>query len=157
MAAMDELKVLYANYAEKAEQVRKKASPLAGFLGFGDDPKRHGCHDAFYEAAEQWVRDFADTNPNTEEITAVVKWLLEEPNNHRDRECYWYMFAAQGLAMPLIPKLPQDVCGEFYDWYGTAYPVQERMPVQQQVYKLLQKQSGRKKTRDSIFQKIFGK
>jgi hypothetical protein len=155
MAALDELKELYAKYAEKAEQVRKKASPIAGMFGFGDDPRRHSCHDDFYEAVEHWVADFMDSAPETDEIVAVTRWILEEPNNHQGKECYWYMYAAHGLTSPVIPKLPQDVCSQLRAWYGSTYSVRERMPVQQQVYKLLQKHSGQKCARDSIFQKIF--
>ena len=69
----------------------------------------------------------------------TVNWILRAADGCRDRETYWYMYAAQAHALPLIPGMTQEDCRVLLDWYDGAYPPRDRMPVQEQVYKALKK------------------
>ena len=129
---------IYSAYYEKAAEVRKKALPFAGLWGFGDDPRKHPCHDAFYEAAEAWVKEFLAAEPDPDRTLAVVKHILGEALAHENnKDVYWYLYAAHGLTMELIPRLRTEDCGELFRWYDASYPRRVRFPVQQQVWKLL--------------------
>lgn len=135
---MNELKELYARYYEKAAKVRKKAPPFAGLWGFGDDPRKHPCHEAFYEAVEAWVKDFLAAQPDAAQTLAAVKYILGEALAHEDhKDVYWFLYAAHGLTLDLIPRLEQADCRELFVWYDASYPRRVRFPVQQQVWKLL--------------------
>ena len=157
MTPVEELTALYDTYSETLKQVRQKASPFAGFFGFGDDPRRHSCHDEFYEAVEKWTEDFIRSQPDRDQITQVVRWVLEAADRHRDEETCWFLYAIQGFMCPLIPKLPQETCEELRQWYKGTYPREKQMPVQRDIYKLLVQYSGQNAAPKSVWKRIFGK
>lgn len=131
---------IYEAYYKKAAEVRKKAPLLAGLWGFGDDPRKHPCHDAFYEAVEAWVKEFDPSDPTR--TLAVVKHILGEALTHENnKDVYWYLFAAHGLTLELIPRLDAADCRELFRWYDASYPRRTRFPVQEQVWKLLKKRA----------------
>lgn len=133
---------IYEAYYEKAAEVRRKAPPLAGLWGLGDDPRKHPCHDAFYEAVQAWVKEFIASGPDPAQTLAVVQHILGEAKLHENnKDVYWYLFAAHGLTMELIPMLRAEDCGELFAWYNTTYPRRTRFPVQEQVWKLLKKRA----------------
>ena len=134
---MEKLQAIYAEYFKKAADARSKASPFAGVWGMGDDPRKHHCHDAFYEAVEAWVKEFAPAD--AEAALEAVKYILEAALSRRDEDVYWYLYAAQGLVMPLIPRLRSEDCKALAQWYDKAYPRRDRMPVQQNLFKALKK------------------
>lgn len=153
----DTLKALYDQYEAAVVQVRKKASPTDGLFGMGKDPRDHGCHDAFYETAEEWVKEFAASDPAPERVRDVTAFILRAANRNRDKQTYWYLFAAQLHACHLIPLLRKEDCIALRDEYRETYPRQDRMPAQQQVFKMLQEYAGdRKSEKVSFFQKLFG-
>lgn len=134
---MNELKEIYTRYYEKAAKVRKKAPPLAGIWGMGNDPRNDACHEDFYEAVEAWVSRFDTSDPAA--VLEAVQWILSAALDHRDEDVYWYLYAAHGLTMPLIPRLAPADCNSLFDWYDASYPKRVRLPVQQQVWKALKK------------------
>lgn len=139
MASFEELKILYQRYLEKATEVRRKASAFAGAFNLGDDPRRHGCHDLFYEGVEQWVREFLQESPTPQQAAEVVDFVLRAADAHRDTDAYWYFFAVHGHIRPLIPLLSREDCKRLLDLYDELHPKRERLPLQQEVYKLLKK------------------
>ena len=133
---MTQLTKIYQDYLAKAEKVRKKASPLAGIFGLGDDPRKHPCHEEFYEAVEEWVSGYTPSDP--EEVLEVVKYILQAPAAHENnRDVYWFLYAAQALTMPLIPKLNPADRQALAAWYDQTYPKRVRFPAQNQVLKCL--------------------
>lgn len=137
---MDRLKTIYDTYIEKAVAVRRKASPMAGIFGLGDDPRKHPCHEDFYEAVAQWVQEFEAARPDPAVSLAAVRYILEAPLAHEDnKDVYWFMYAAHGLTLNLIPRLTGEDCRVLFDWYDASFPKRNRFPVQQQVWKLLKK------------------
>lgn len=136
---MTELMQIYNTYYEKAADVRSKASPLAGIWGMGDDPRKDHCHDAFYEAVQDWVGRFALSAPAPDAVLEAVKWILAAALAHKNEDVYWYLYAAHGLTLPLIPRLDPGDCKALFQWYDASYPKRDRLPVQRQVWKALKK------------------
>ena len=138
-AKMERLKEIYGKYVQTVAKVYKDAKPMDGLFGWGDDPRKDPCHMRFYEDAEAWVTEFAASGPDREAAYAVVSFLLRTPQAYREKHCFWFMFAAQGLSRELIGLLDAGQCAELRTFYDEAYPKRERMPVQKEVYKLLKK------------------
>ena len=134
---MDRLQAIYADYFKKAADARSKASPFAGVWGMGDDPRKDHCHDAFYEAVGAWVQGFDSQDP--EAVLEAVRYILEAADSHRDEDVYWYLYAAQGLVMPLISRIRAEDCKALAQWYDKRYPKRHRLPVQQSLFKALKK------------------
>jgi len=148
MATLQQLYELYDAYEKKAEKVRSKASRFAGAFNLGDDPRRHECHEQFYDDVEDWVSAFLKEDPSQQEISAAAHWLLETAAAHRDEDVYWYLYAIHAHTKPLIPRLEKEDCRKLLEMYDSTYPVLDRLPAQQEVYRLLKKQSGTKETGD---------
>ena len=142
MAQLERLYQLYNAYEEKAKEVRRKASRYAGAFGLGDDPRKHECHEDFFDDVGRWVQDFLNENPSAGEITQAACWILKAADAHRDTDVYWLMYAAQSHAGSLIPHMSREESLQLLQWYDGAYPKGERLPAQQEVYRILRKQSG---------------
>ena len=157
MTALDELKELCNQYEAVALAVRAKASAFAGVFGLGDDPRKNACHDQFFDAVEQWVKTFAASGPSREEAGQVVRFLVEAAHLNRNKETFWYLFAVQGHARRLVPMLDPRQAAELVRFYDQVYPKSDRMPVQQELYKLLKQHAGENVSSESFFRKIFRK
>jgi hypothetical protein len=138
---MQQLKSIYTRYTEDVEKVYRDAKPMDGLFGWGDDPRKDPCHMRFYEDAEAWVTEFEREKPSREQVFEVVRFLLETPAAYREKNCFWFMFAAHGLTRSLIPQLDRQQCAQLREFYDGAFSKRERMPVQNEVYKLLKKGS----------------
>lgn len=136
---LEQLKARYERYCREYDEVLRKKSPADGLFGFGNDPKKHHCHDSFYEDVAAWVREFEANDPAAPEAEAAVDYILRAPERHRDGEVFWYMYAAQKHAAELIARMGPAACGELAAWYNEAYPRLDRMPVQKDIYKRLRK------------------
>ncbi len=134
---LQQLKDRYARYVQEAQTVRDEAPLLAGFLGFGADPKRDPCHMAFYRDAEKWMKDFLASSPSEGEAYAAVKFILSAPVGMREHDSYWFLFAAHGLCRELAPQLNQLHCQELVEFYDREFPRRDRMDAQTAVYKAL--------------------
>lgn len=141
---LQELKDLYEQYKKEYAAVRKKASFFDGLFGMGNDPKKDPCHMRFYENAENWVKAFAAGDPSEEEAYAVTQLLLTAAQDHRKQPEEWIMVAAQRLSLELIGLLSPDHCAELESWYNKAYPRRIRLPIQNDIHKLLQKGARKK-------------
>lgn len=133
---------LYETYEETAKAVRRKASRYAGAFGLGDDPRKHDCHEKFFEDVGCWVHDFLKDDPAPGDVTQAVCWILKAADAHRNTDVYWHMYAAQGHAKSLILQISREDSIQLLQWYVRAYPEGDWLPVQQEVYQLLRKQSG---------------
>ncbi len=133
------LQELYTTYEQTLKDVRKKAKLFDGFFGLGKDPKKDPCHEAFYEAVGAWVADFVATEPSQGDIWTVAQFLVQHPLQYRERECYWFMFAAHGHLKPMIPLMTPDTCRLVHDCLETSYKKADRMPLQKELLKTLKK------------------
>lgn len=137
MGTLTQLYAIYDKYAEDVQQVRRKASCFDGLLGMGDDPKKHPCHEMFYEGVGHWTEEFLQTDPAPEDAAAAVRYILEAAALHWEEETRWYMYAAQKHAENLIPLLAAEACRDLKNRYEQWYPPIERMPVQTKIYRML--------------------
>jgi len=136
---MEKLREIYSGYIQDVAKVYRDAKPMDGMFGWGDDPRKDPCHMRFYEGVQQWAADFLKKAPEQEEVFAAVRFILETPAKHREQSCFWFLYAAQGAARELIPLLNSAQCACLREFYDKAYPKRDRMPVQQEIYKLLKK------------------
>lgn len=142
MDRLEQIYHLYDAYEEQAREVRSKASRFAGAFGLGDDPRKHGCHEQFFEDVGRWTQEFISSSPASEDVIRAVRWILEAADSRRYTDTFGYLFAAQGYTREMIPLLPREESLVLLQWYDQVYPEAERLPVHQEVYRLLQKQSG---------------
>ena len=145
MATLQQLYDLYDAYEEKAKKVRAKASRFAGAFNMGDDPRRHECHEQFYEDVGSWVAEFLAAAPDQAAVAGAVHWILETAAAHREEDVYWYLYAIHTHAKPLIPLLGREECRDLLQMYDAAYPALDRLPAQQEIYRLLKQYAGEKK------------
>lgn len=134
-----ELKALYTDYAEKVKAVRRAAKPFDGVFGFGNDPRNNPCHEAFFAAGGQWAETFANSQPEQEQILEAALFILEEPLQYKEKECYWYMFASHANLKPLIPIMTGETAKMVLERFETLYPRRDRMPLQKELLKALAK------------------
>lgn len=144
MEMLKQLQMRYGRYVEEAAAVAEKAPAMAGFLGFGSDPRNDPCHVRFYEDVGQWVQDFCAAGSDADGAYRAVHWMLTAAAAHRDEPSYGFLYAAQGHCKELIGCLSREHCAELMKLYDALYPRRNRMPVQQEIYKLLRKGAGKK-------------
>ena len=142
MADFQQLEAIYGEYEQKLAQAQKQAGLFAGAFHMGDDPRKDVCNQVFYEALGQWIRDFLDDGPGTEEAEKAAGWILNYPGLHRDSGTYWMTYAAQGHVRELIPLLEHNAAGRLLEEYTEQYPPRDRMPVQQELVKALKSRAG---------------
>lgn len=136
---INELKQMYEAYKEKSLDVRKNAPLFAGFLGLGSDPRKHPCHEDFYHAAQGWTERFVASNPAPEVVMEAATYILEEPNQNREKDSFWFLFVAVGNIRSLIPLLRKEDCKTLVAKFDELYKKRDRMPVQVETYKMLAK------------------
>lgn len=136
---MENLRKLYLDYIEEAYTVRKKASVFAGIFGLGDDPRKNPCHETFFQNTKQWLEEFLAAGPNEAQAMEVATFMLEEPRNHEGAEGYWFLYVCVGLIRDLIPYMNAEDCKRLAKRMNELYPRRDRMPVQQDTFKMLQK------------------
>lgn len=141
---LERLKELYEKYEKAYEEVLKKASPIDGLFGIGEDPRKDPCHMCFYEGVEQWVTGFLADSPDRERAYQASYWILSAAAEYAGEPVYWFMFAAHEHCRKLIPLLSQAQCAELRKLYDDRYPRRERMPLQKQIYDLLCKGDERR-------------
>ena len=140
MVLLQTLKNRYDRYVAEAQEARQKAGLCDGLFGMGNDPRKHPCHERFYEAVGSWVANFLEGKPGEGECAEAAEWILKAADlNRENQDAYWYMYAAQIHALPVIAKLPRDEAKRLLQWYDRAYPPRERMPVQDQIFRALKK------------------
>ena len=144
MEQVQQLKGIYEKYVQDVAKIYKDAKPMDGLFGWGDDPRKDPCHMRFYEETEAWVSGFLAAEPGNEACFQAAQILIETAASYRGKPCFWFMYAAHGLARDLIPALTPEQCARLREFYDDAYPRRDRMPVQKDVYKLLKKGAGRK-------------
>ena len=141
---LQKMKDRYETYIQDVQKVYKDAKPMDGLFGWGDDPRKDPCHMRFYEDLERWTREFLAAAPGREDVYEAVRFILETPAEHRSSHCFWFMYAAQGMTREMIPQLTAEQCAMLRESYDGRYSKRDRMPVQNEVYKLLKKGAGRR-------------
>lgn len=142
---MQKLREIYERYDTALHKVIREAPATAGLFGLGEDPRKHPCHMEFYEAVEAWMEAFCRTEPEENDVAyEAAEWIITAAAKKEGDPTYWFLYAAQGIARPLIPKLDSRQCAALREFYDDRYPRRDRMPVQKEVYKLLKKGASRR-------------
>lgn len=136
---INELKQMYKDYVEKSAEVRSKAPLFAGFLGLGSDPRKHPCHEEFYDATIAWTKRFVESQPSAADVMAVASFVLEKPEQYREKDAFWFLWVAVGNIRSLVPLLEKEDCKVLVKRFDELYKKRDRMPVQVETYKMLAK------------------
>ena len=127
----------YNEALEKAGKTRKLAGGLFDLGGGpGDDP----CHDAMDRQVGELTEQFAADGDQPEETALLVTVILQaEKSREWTPAAKWAVLAIQRHTIPLIPKIGPEDRKKLAAWYTDAYPKRQRLPIQKQIVKELEK------------------
>lgn len=137
---LDELKLRYEQYLAYTVALSERASPMDGLLGFGHSPKDDSGHTVFFEDVGKWAEAFLAADPSEKEVGEAVNYILRAADCYQDNGlAYWFLYAAQGHTIPMIPKMSPEERRSLFAWYDRHYPKVTRMPVQKEIARLLKR------------------
>ena len=139
MDMLEELQKRLLAYDEKASQVKKNIKGLAGIWGMGEDPRNHPCHEEFYNEIEVWTREFLGSQPDAGTVAEAAKMIIAAAAERREMDSFWFTYAIQAHAIPMISWMDAASCRELAKFYDSLYTKLERLPVQRELYKKLTK------------------
>ena len=140
MTTRNEIETLYAQYLEQAVEAEQNRRLTDGMFGFGKKPADDPCHTQFIEALQQTLQAYAQSESEPTELKELLSMIFRMPTEHREpKSAYWMLLAAHGTVRELIPKLTPDDAAALTKEYAKLYRKWERLPVQDEVYKALQK------------------
>ena len=91
----------------------------------------------FYEAVGEWAKTFASSQPEHEQTVAAVRLLLFSAGEHLGSEAEWYLIAIQNYAKDFLGELSTEEKAQLAQEYREKYPKGRRLPLQNEIYKLL--------------------
>ena len=142
MSGLKEIKELYDAYIENVENLERNRKFTAGLLGLAKGPKDDPCHDQFAKDLETAISEFAASDPDPEEVYALLNYMYSIPLKYRDNNIiYWMLAAVHTLAFDLISCLRKEDAVILYDQYNCDYPRRERLPAQKKTLKALKDKS----------------
>lgn len=132
---MEQLQKLIDEYVKWTQENRMAGKKIAVYLGLQveQSPK----HAAFYEAVGEWAKTFAAGQPEHEQMVAAARLLLFSAGEHLGSEAEWYLIAIQNYAKDLIGELSGEEKTQLAQEYREKYPKGRRLPLQNEIYKLL--------------------
>ena len=140
---LSRLEALYHDYIDTVRELERNRKLGDGLFGIKPGPADDPCHDRFAADLERLLTDFLDTSPDSGECTAVLRYMISAPEPWRELRCaYWMLIAVQGLGMDLIALLDPADARALAEFYDKAYPRRDRLPVQKQLLKKLQRQAA---------------
>lgn len=132
---MEQLQELIDAYVDWTREQQKSEKKVQVYLGFRDD--NHPNHNAFYEAVGRWAQDYPSSEPDPAQRMAALRLLLFAAAEHRGSQAEWYLTAIQNHAKILINDLSSEEKKEMAKEYRMRYPSGKRVPLQNEIYKLL--------------------
>ena len=136
------LEALYRDYIETVRELERNRKIGDGLFGLRPGPEDDPCHDRFAAELDALLRDFAAASPGSEDCAAVLRYLFTAPEAWRElKSAYWMLIAVQGLGAGLIERLNAADAGELEALYAARWPRRERLPVQTQILKQLQRRT----------------
>lgn len=137
---MEQLQKLIDEYVKWTQEHQMAGKKIAFYLGL--QVEQNPKHAAFYEAVGEWAKTFASSQPEHEQTVAAVRLLLFSAGEHLGSEAEWYLIAIQGYAKDFIGQLSEEEKTQLAEGYRKKYPAGRRLPLQNEIYRLL---SGGKK------------
>lgn len=142
---MDTLRTLFDDYIAYAAKLRKETASIKSVLGMRDREIYDAGHRNFDEAVEKWVTAFAATEPTQQALKEALEIILFQAVGNEGKAAYWYLCAVQRHAMVLLPLLDDACQAEVLAQFEAQYPKGRRLPLQNDIVKLLSKGTGRKR------------
>ena len=141
MAYLEELKEITAWYLDAAEKVFQDAPPLAGIFGIGKGPKSDPVHMQYYNKILEKVQELnADESVSEQETFDCAEYLIKLDDSTKTGQMMQYMLmTVQGCAKEIVPKLSDEHRHSLAEWFAEKVPRRMRLPVQDQLFKLLKK------------------
>lgn len=140
---LDDLTALYRDYLEGYAQRLEAAGPLRGlhkFLLGNSTPNDRKADKAFYQAVEQ--ASAALSNADEDTIVQAVRYMTLEAEG-ADDSSRLMIEAAQGLAIPLVDKLPGGEAAAILAGYKARYPKKRMLsPRQRELLAALERKSN---------------
>ena len=138
---MERLRALIDEYVKWTRESGTVGKKIALYLGLQAEQSQN--HAAFYEAVGEWARTFASSQPEHGETVAAVRLLLFPAAEHPGSAAQWYLIAIENYAKDFIGELSAEEKARLAEEYRKKYPAGKRVPLQNEIYKLL---SGGKKS-----------
>ena len=136
LARMERLTEDYLADADKLERSRKPNELFGLKFGPSDDP----LHERFAKDLAELMKDFAAERPDSAALRAVLEKLFGAAKTYPEpRSAHWMLVAVQGLSKELIPGLSREDAAALTKDFEAAWPRRNRLPVQDDVLKLLKK------------------
>ena len=89
---------------------------------------------------EELLKEYCAASPASGETAALLRFLFTAPDAHREpKSLYWMLIAVQGLGMQAAQFLNQADAAALAEEYAERYPRRERLPVQKQMLKTLER------------------
>lgn len=132
---MEELQKLIDEYVQWIQKNQKESRKITLYLGL--QAENHPNHAAFYEAVGEWARNYASAQADHAQTAAVVRLLLFSAAEHQGSQAEWYLIAIQNYAKDLIGELSGEEKTQLAQEYREKYPKGRRLPLQNEIYKLL--------------------
>ena len=140
--ALVRLRKLYEAYLDKTITLERDRKPGAGWFGFKGGVADDTCHDRFAEELHVFFEDLSASGAESADVREIMEYVISAPQTaDAPRAAYWMLIAVQGLGAGLIESLNAADAGELERFYAGRYPRRERLPVQTQILKKLQKQA----------------
>jgi len=138
--AIEKLESLCAAYCETAGQLEHSRRSLEGMFGLPGGPTKDPCHKRFLEDAAALLREFAEGRQDSSGARELLGFLFAYPKRTAaPKTAYWTLIAAQGQVRELIARLSGEDAAALAADYQALYPRRERLPVQDEILKLLQR------------------
>lgn len=145
MNPIEELNRLIQEYIDIAMTMKQESLLMKMLTDKRQSDSDHPAHMQFYEAVGAWTKAFAAGSPSQEELVKALELLFFTAPAYKDKMPYWYLLAIQGHTLGLIPLLEDGNREQLRAAFEKQYPKSERLPIQKDIYRLLQKDTAPKK------------
>lgn len=142
---LENLEKLFQDYIAYAGKLREETASFKAVLGFRDREIYDAGHKEFDKAVENWVQEFVQSGPTQQELVRGLEIILFTAAGYEEKSPFWYLCAVQRHGAALIPLLEKEGREKVLAEFEEKYPAGRRLPIQKDVYKLLKKDSGKKR------------
>ena len=142
---MEALQKLFQDYIAYAGKLREETASVKSVLGLRDREIYDAGHKEFDKAVEDWAEAFCQRTCSQEELLQALEVILFTAVGYEEKAPFWYLCAVQRHAVKLIPLLDDPHRTALRIRFEEQYPGGRRLPIQKDIYRLLQKGSEKKK------------
>lgn len=139
LARIERLLEEYLSDCDRLARERKPNELFGLKFGPSDNPR----HERFAEDMAAFFGDFAAQDPDSGAVRALLGKLYRAPEDYPGtRSAYWMLIAVQAHTRELIPLLEKQDAAALLKDYERLWPRHMRLPVQDELLKLLKKASA---------------